>query len=190
MRKILIYFSFAIACLVVVAVFVTSKTYTQLVIATVLYTPLAYFALKIFPPKARIPKPKREQIDVADVDKRTFLKFVGATGISFFLFSLLGRRVEALLFGRAIESGLPTLGNPAGSVADQPGSTPTDGYKIAEIDEGIATYYGFTGKSGGWLIMREDPDTGSFRYVKGDSNFPKNWANRERLKYDYYSSLF
>ena len=118
-------------------------------------------------------------MEVADIDKRAFLKLIGATGISFFLFSLLGRRVEVPFFGRAVESGT----NP---VEGQP----TDGYKISEIDDNTITYYGFTNKDGAWLIMREDTEASSFRYVKGDLEFSGNWSNRENLKYDYFHEVF
>ena len=38
--------------------------------------------------------------------------------------------------------------------------------------------------------MRIDTDTGSFRYVRGNSNFAGGWNNREHLKYDYYVNVF
>lgn len=210
MRKTLTYSSLLIASLVVIAVFLTATTYTQLGIAVLLYPLLAYFAFKLLPrttwkapaitirfPASSAPKadvetinPKREQVEVADIDKRTFLKLIGAAGLSFFIFSLLGRRVETLLFGRSSELGMAGVENPTGDGIAGPEASPTGAYKISEIDDNIITYYGFTNASGGWLIMQEDTNTDSFRYAKGNSNFSGNWARREKLKYDYYHNLF
>lgn len=207
MGKTLTYSGFAIASLFIILAFVTAKTYTQLAIAVILYPALAYFALKILPRKTRkagaftikiparsaqkVEEVRREKVEVADIDKRTFLKLVGAAGLSFFIFSLLGRRVEALLFGKALESGITTSpGNPAGGEVDMTGSLPASGYRISEIDDNILSYYGFTNKDSAWLIMREDTQTNSFRYARGDSGFSRNWSKRENLKYDYYYKLF
>lgn len=204
MRKVLTYLGFIIASLIIILVFVTAQTYTQLVVAIVLYIPFAYFTLRIFPRKnwkakvASIELPtksapkretKEESVEIADIDKRAFLKLVGATGLSFFVFSLLGQGVQSLLFGRALGPGISTPESiPAGGTSAQ--ALPMEGYKISEIDEGSITYYGFINKDGGWLIMKEDMDTSSFRYAKGDLNFPASWAKRENLKYDYFYKLF
>jgi hypothetical protein len=207
MGKTLTYSGFIISALLVVLAFITAKTYAQLAIAVLLYPLLAYFALKLLPRKGSgapaitiklPPSPMRkveaathEKVEVADVDKRTFLKLIGAAGISFFVFSLLGRRVESLLFDRtAGNAGTATLPTGSASGADSGQTLPAAGYRISEIDDGIVSYYGFTNQSGNWLIMREDTETSSFRYAKGDSGFSKNWANRENLKYDYYYNLF
>ncbi len=207
MTKTITYTSFVVAAILVVLAFLTARTYTQLAIAIILYPALAFFALKIFrrkaegspfvtikiPPKIFQPKAettslKKDGVQVTDIDKRTFLKLIGAAGISFFLFSLLGRWVDILLFGRTIQREAP--GNMPADNTLVPAASPTEGYKIAEIDESEVTYYGFTNKNGGWLIMKQDPDTGSFRYAKGNLNFSRNWTNRENLKYDYYYNLF
>lgn len=212
MHKILLtYSSLVIACLAVIVAFITSTTYIQLGIAILLYLPLTYFAFKAFTGRTRVgahlQKPlvtiqvptqspekvreaERKKVDVADIDKRTFLKLIGATGLSFFLFSLLGRRVDSLLFGNTPSSNTSTTGaiNP-GNQANQAGSL-TDGYKITDIDDNIISYYGFTNQEGAWLIMRQDTQTSTFRYAKGNSGFSGNWTNRERLKYDYYYKLF
>ena len=67
---------------------------------------------------------------------------------------------------------------------------PTDGYQITEIDEGDTFYCGYTNKEGDWYIMKQDLETGSFRYVKGNSGFPLNWTNRATLQYDYFYNVF
>lgn len=204
-KSTLTYIIFATASLGVIVIFVTAKSYIQLGVAILLYPALAYFALKLFrhggwqAPKIVIRMPiarpavptrvKREAIEVADIDKRTFLKLIGAAGLSFFVFSLLGRRVDNLLFGGSAGSAVPAIGTVPGNQTGSGGPS-TTGYSIAEIDDGTITYYGFTNKDGAWLIMREDTETSSFRYAKGNSLFSTNWAKRENLKYSYYYELF
>lgn len=204
MRKALTYFSFATASLVVILAFVTAKTYTQLGIAVALYPLLAFFAFKIFPistsvhlnkpiekqQPAPVNEPKSDEPVVVDIDRRAFLKLIGGTGLSIFIFSLLGRRFENFLFDRSLGSGTALNNYPAQNENNTVQASPTEGYNISEIDEGIVTYYGFINNTGGWLIMKEDTDTSSFRYAKGNSNFPKNWNSREILKYDYFHNLF
>jgi|CXWL01.1.fsa_nt_gi hypothetical protein len=126
----------------------------------------------------RVPKQKVDI--VSDNSKREFLKLLGATGISFFLFSLFNRRPQT-----------PFFTNPLGPTPTAPADTePTDGYKISEIDDSAIAFYGFTNKDGGWYIMREDSETGSIRYSKGETNFTNSWTNREGLSYDYFNNTF
>ncbi len=209
-RKTITYSTFFIVAILIVLAFITAKNYTQLALAVVVYPILVYFAYRIFmrgdsimpevslqPPtlgkpfeEKVTPKPPKENVQVIDVDKRTFLKFVGAAGISFFLFSLLGRRVEELLWGRNLGSSFPGFGNNLDSQINA-NERQSDEYQISEIDEeGIFTFYGFTKRGGAWFIMKEDPETGTFRYAKGDQDFLTNWENRLNLKYDYYHNLF
>jgi hypothetical protein len=194
----------------VVVAFLTATTYTQLGIAVFLYPLLAYFAFKLFISKARkVPvttvqppvkpvekvkvekaKPQRESVGVVDIEKRAFLKLIGATGLSFFLFSIIGRRSEALLCGRAAGPETTALKDSAGHKINPAEHHPTDSYRISEIDDGSTAFYGFTNKDGAWYIMKENPDSGSFRYIKGESNFPGNWTNRKDLNYDYFHNVF
>lgn len=213
MRKILILICFIIATLVLFGMFISATTYFQLAIAVVTYPLLVYVALVVFPRKnfshtlpitttATLKHPQAakktestetEGIGIADIDKRVFLKLIGATGISLFLFSLISRKIEGSFF-RSIQSpaasGRIALEDLDGKKVNPAQSHPTDGYSIAEIDDNLVTFYGFTNKDGAWYIMREDPETGSFRYARGAPNFPDNWANREKLKYDYFSNIF
>lgn len=206
MTKALTYSSFAVASLLIILGFVTAKTYSQLAAAAIFYPALIFIAFKIFPHKGwRMPKittqaplklnhgmgsqtsrPKNEPVFVADIDRRAFIKLIGATGISVFIFSMLSRIVESNIFGKAISSG---INQGSGGQIGPATASPTDGYKISEIDEGSVTYYGFTNHDGSWLIMREEADGGSFRYAKGSSNFPDSWVNRQNLKYDYFYNL-
>lgn len=207
-NKILIYFGFAVACIVVIVAFITATSYIHLIIASLLYPPLIYFAYKIFPlniahisaqrPETRINQVRQEnrvessnkQYVVSDIDKRAFLKLVGATGLSFLMISIFGRKIESLFNGQSIQ--MPSLNSnpPSGLTNPSASVSPTEGYAIAEIDEGDIGYYGFINKQGAWFIMKEDLESGSFRYVKGGSDFPSNWAKRENLKYDYFHEVF
>ena len=200
MRKILlIYFSFVIACLVVIVAFITATTYTQLAVAILLYPVLVFFAFKTFPhkywgypskkPVTEVLPPvkseefkevKRENVGISDIDKRVFLKLIGGAGLSLLLFSIFNKNAESL-FSKSL---------PASNKIDPVQSQPTDGYRISEIDDNVISFYGFTNKDGAWFIMKGDTDTGSFRYARGNSNFPGNWTNRENLKYDYFNSVF
>jgi hypothetical protein len=210
MNKALTYTGFSLGAIFVVVIFVTAKTYTQLAVASLVYIPFAYFAFLIFQKATKKPKltvkvpskvqekvqaqpqiePEKAKGDenitsqVVDIDKRAFLKLVGATGLSVFLFSIFGRRVETALFGNVLNSGTGT------NNVSPTQASPTDGYKISEVDDGETSYYGFTNKDGAWFIMKEDPDSGSFRYAQGKRDFAGSWLNRLDLEYDYFYNLF
>ena len=207
MRKTLTYSSFATASMAVVGTFLTSRTYTQLGVAVLLFPLLAYFAYRLFvrktkkapaiavqPPvtpakkvEVETAKPQREGRGITDIDKRDFLKMIGAAGVSFFLFSIFSKKSGPSLFGNDAES---TLKDSTGNKIDPAERQPTDSYQISEIDDDFIAFYGFTDKDGAWYIMKENPDNGSFRYAKGGLNFNDNWTNRENLKYDYFHNIF
>jgi hypothetical protein len=208
-RKTLTYSSFAVASLLVILAFVTAKTYTQLGIAVLVYPLLAYFAYKLFVDKGKAPvvtvqlpltkpakkvkiekaEPESKKGGITDGDKRDFLKMIGAAGISFFLYSIFSKRAEPLFFGRSAESE-GTLKDSTGNKINPAERQPTDSYRISEIDDNFVSFYGFTNKDGAWYIMKEDPDDGSFRYSKGNSNFSGSWVNRDSLDYDYFHKVF
>lgn len=206
----MIYSSFITVCVLIVIVFVTSKNYTQLAIASLLYPLLAYITLRFFPLKSRgvatnkpitiiqpVSKLKeegekmKEKVEIVDFDKRAFLKLIGGAGVSFFIFSILAKKIETLLPGRTTGSGVAVLKNATGSEINPAELQPTDGYKISETDnEGESSYYGFINKDGNWYVMKQDSGAGTFRYAKGKLNFPSNWISRENLKYDYFYKVF
>ena len=210
MRKFISCCILVIAGAIVVLIFVTSTTYLQLAIAVVLYFLAAYFAFKIFPRKiiaipvvivqppvnpvktveVQTSNSKEETVGIADIDKRTFLKLIGVSGLSLFLYWIFTKRAGAPIFGGTSESGTVSLEDAAGNKINPAEKTPTDGYKITEIDDSIIAHYGFTHKNGSWFIMRLDTDTGSFRYARGVSDFARGWDKREQLKYDYYVNVF
>lgn len=214
MRKALTYSSFAITSLLVVLVFITATTYSQLGLAIAIYPLIIFFAYKLFIVKKRIapqiayqPPPvppvipagqtetestklKMEDVSISDIDKRAFLKVIGATGLSFLLFSLLNRRADSLfLGGQSTGTGIASLTNDEGTKISPAERHPTDGFQISEIDDRDIVFYGFINTYGAWYIMREEDD-GSFRYAKGESDFPTNWDRRDGHTYDYYHRVF
>jgi hypothetical protein len=219
-KKIAAYISFVLASLVDLSIFFTSSSYVQLAIAILLYLPLAYFAFKLFPRKTHSRRPnsseqtmqesvpsdsppvaqpkneivnsnniENESVEITDINKRTFLKLIGATGLSFFVSSFFTKRFETLL-GKTNDSGLTGIQDSAGNVINPAKHHPTDSYKISEVDYGINTFYGFIDRGESWFIMKEDINAGTFRYVKGNTNFRDNWSNRQNLKYDYFNQVF
>jgi hypothetical protein len=206
--------SFAAAFFAVTAIFITAKSYSQLAVGSGLYVILIYFGYKMMPLFSSpltlratdveinhetiaeteteeseikgVDDEKKTEVTVTDIDKRAFLKIVGATGLSFFLMSLFGRRAEGLLFDNMVSK--PATDDVV-KTAPLPVS-PTEGYTISEIDDGLVAYYGFMGPKGAWFIMKQDSNDGSFRYVKGDVDFPVNWEDRANLQYDYYANVF
>lgn len=211
--RILTWSSFVIVSLIVIVAFVTATTYIQLAVAIILYPALVYFSFKVFPRKTRsspLKKPvtaneqqaqpaekaqtgKREGISITDIDKRAFLKLIGGTGLILFFLSILNKNAGGLFPGIApAGSGLTLLKDTAGNKIDPAQNQPLDGYRISEVDDSDISFsfYGFINKDGAWFIMKGDADTGSFRYAKGNSNFPNNWARRKDLNYDYFYKLF
>ena len=204
MRKVLTYTILIVSSLVVAVAFVTATSYTQLITASLFFPLYAYIALEIFPRKnqvytqsplqatnAGVETAKVEEKSVIDIDKRAFLKFVGAAGLSLFLSSIFYRKAQNTLFGNGGGTpGTVSLQDADGNKINPAQGQPTDGYRIAQIDDSIIAYYGFSSKNGLWYIMREDTENGTFRYAKGDTGLDQGWGKRESLQYDYFDSVF
>lgn len=202
------YFAFAVACFFVIAAFITATNFTQLALAALLYPILMFFAYKMYTKPKRVQekilttddvrtdesqaKKPAERIVISDVDKRVFLKLIGSAGVFLFLFSLFNKKAENLFYKSLPESGRSFFDKKeAARAGTEPSAAqPTDEYGISEIENGENSYYGYTKLGGAWYIMKVDSETNSFRYVKGDKNFPASWKNREKLKYDYFGNVF
>ena len=183
-----------------IGMFVTATSYLQLGVAIIYYPLFVYFIFKTFfykiskvdyqkalvLPQQQVKMPKSSG-GITDTKKRDFLKIIGTAGISFFLFSLFSRKKEIPFIGQLTGGRVPAASSSDGDKND---TRITDDYQITEIDEGVVAYYGFTNMDGAWFIMKENSDTGSFRYYKGDKGFSQNWNNRENLKYDYFYKIF
>lgn len=76
---------------------------------------------------------------------------------------------------------------------------PTELYRVADTDDpetgnvsGI-NYYGFVDINGEWYILKEDLTgaTGSYRYLRGSSDYDINWNGRTGLSgWDYFFNIF
>lgn len=211
-KNLIKYSSFILACFLVVWVFVTATTFIQLAVGILIYPLLVLFAYKVFSHKMRIYPSKRstntmslpvrlaekaEQgekssvgLDIADIDKRVFLKLIGGTGLAFFLFSLFSKKTEDVLFKNVPGQGKTAIIDADGKKITPAQSQPLDGYKIAEIEDNIISFYGFINKDDAWYVLRVDTVAGSFRYARGGIDFPEAWKIRENLDYGYFNKVF
>jgi len=125
-----------------------------------------------------------------DNDRRIFLKIIASAGAGLFFMSLFSRKAEAAFFGSAPQPSTLKLKDSQGNIIDPAEKTPTDGFRITEIDDSSTpSYYGFVDKNGRWFIMKEE-SSGAYRYVKGGSNFSNSWSNRTSLTYGYFDEVF
>ena len=180
-----------------------AKNIPQL-ISGVIFLPLTgYFIFQVLPKRKRaisipaivlkqpikLPKMNEFSSSKIDIDRRQFLKLISSAGLSLFLFSIFAKKAEAAFFGSVPGPGTVALKDTAGAQIDPAIKTPTDGYKISQIDDSSPAYYGFVDKNGAWFIMKED-SSGNYRYTKGASSFSTNWTNRASLTYDLFDVIF
>lgn len=125
-----------------------------------------------------------------DIDRRMLLKIIGSAGTGLFMMSLFTTKSHAAFFGSTPGQGTIGVKDTTGALIDPAIKTPTDGYKISEVDDASSpAYYGFVDKTGAWFIMKEE-SSGAYRYSKGSSNFSTNWTGRALLSYGYFDSIF
>lgn len=130
------------------------------------------------------------KVGISDSNRRVFLKFIGTSSLTMLIFALFTKKAQAAFFGSIPGPGTVSIKDSSGTTIDPAEKSPTDGYEVAEIDETTAdTYYGFTHTDGSWYITKED-STGSYRYVRGGTDFSTNWTGRAGLSYDYYNTVF
>ena len=146
-------------------------------------------ATKLAPETTTIPS-SSQKVDIADIDKRAFLKLIGGTGLSFLLYALFNKKPANSLLSPLSDQGTTALLDVKGNVIDPREKLPTDGYTISEIEDDLIAFYGFTNRDGAWFVMKEDTESGSVRYVKGDTDFSAFWTKRENLNYDYFNKVF
>lgn len=209
-KNLIKYISFVMMCFLVIWVFITATNFIQLAAGILIYPLLILFAYKIFSNGKRIYSPKKTVntisafiktaekekeaikpgIGISDIDKRVFLKLIGGTGIALFLFSLFNRRPEEVLFKNLPAQDKISLTDSEGRKISPAQNQPLDGFKIAEIEDSAISFYGFVNKDDAWYILRVDIASGSFRYAKGERDFPGSWKGRENLGYDYFNNVF
>src|SRR3989338_2363344 len=205
-KTLLTYCSFTLASLVVIVTFITATTYAQLGVAIIIYPIIAWLVFKTFLAKGthskkliialkpsmklteKVEVAEGEAMGISDSEKRAFLKLIGATSLSLFLFSIFNKRAKSLFFKSIPGPEMVSPESKADSKIDQTVSRATDGYRISEIDDSLIAFYGFTNKNGDWFIMKQDTD--SFRYARGNGNLPENWARRDKLTYEDFDKIF
>jgi hypothetical protein len=128
---------------------------------------------------------------VDDPKKRQLLKFAGIAFLGFIVPTLFKmNKTEAAYFGSVPGSGVLALKDSTGAKIDPAIKSPTDGYKISEMEDATTSYFGYVNKDGAWYIMKDD-GSGAFRYVKGSSDFAAQWALRSTtLSYDTFDNVF
>lgn len=131
-----------------------------------------------------------DDADVADINRRMFVKLIGAAGLSTFVFALFSKSAHAAFFGSVPGPGTVSLKDSSGNKIDPAEKQPTDGYEISQVDDAsMPAYYGFLHKDGAWYIAREG-NGGEYRYARGSGSFSSNWSNRGSLSFDYFDSVF
>lgn len=208
-QKVILFYGLFICLLLTLVGAFSAKNFEQL-FSSFIYLPLVlYFSTQLLRKKtlknqditSNKSKQKNEVItptvvtnadnfQIADNDKRLFLKLIGSAGFSLLFMALFTKKAQAAFFGSVPGPGTVAVKNIAGEKIDPAEEHPTDGYEITEIDDTSSpAYYGFLKKNGYWYIMRED-SAGAYRYAKGTTSFTANWTDRATLTYDYFNSIF
>jgi hypothetical protein len=128
---------------------------------------------------------------IKDLDRRQFLKLLGGGSLGILAMSLFSpQKASAAFFGSVPGPGVVAIKDSSGNQIDPAEKSPTDGYRVSEIDDtSLPSYYGFVDKDGNWYVAKED-SSGSYRYSKGTSSFSTNWTGRAALTYDYFDAIF
>lgn len=211
--RLLTYYNFVLLTIMTIVGFLGAQDFKELSSAVLFFPMAVYFGLMVvpqrskaftppMPPKARplTKQPlqslkrlgKKPSSESLDIDKRKFLKLIGSASLALFLFAIFTKKAHGAFFGSVPGPGVVGIKDTAGNLIDPVQSTPTDGYKISEIDDGSPSYYGFVDKNGKWFIVQAS-DSGTYLYTKGASDFTNGttgWPNRANLTYGYFNSIF
>ena len=196
----------------VLAGFLSAESTPQLISAVMFYPLAMYFTLLILPKRNRaivIPKTitvrptkvlktettieKLEKVDDTKLDKerRAFLKAIGTAGMTIFMLSIFTKKAQAAFFGSMPGPGTVALKDIAGNKINPAEKHPTDGYRIAELDDSTPAYYGFINKDGAWFIMRDN--NGTYKYITGSTGFSSAWSGKgdePEINWQYYDAAF
>lgn len=206
-----LYYGFIVVTIMAISGLIGAKNIPQL-LSGIIFLPLAgYFVIRVLPSRKQainipalliepkdLKQPKKQaakkdqspvKLPRIDVDRRQFLKLIGSAGLALFLFSIFAKRAQAAFFGSVPGPGTVALKDTTGVQIDPAIKTPTDGYKISQLDDSSPAFYGFVEKNGAWFIMKED-SAGNYRYTKGSTSFSTNWTNRATLTYDLFDVIF
>jgi len=186
--------------------FLGAKSYPELLSAA-FFAPLGlYFGILVLPKKSKATamvktksrpegltkiKPIEGEVEGEfDQERRKFLRIIGSAGASLFFLSIFTKKAQAAFFGSVPGPGTVALKDKAGAQIDPAVKQPTDGYKIAKIDDaGAVSYFGFLDKEGKWFIQKED--AGDYQYASGDSGFSTSWGIHDTtLEYHPFDEAF
>lgn len=203
-KRLIVYYCFIVSSALVIVSFSSAHTLPQL-ISSIIFAPLAlYFFILVRPRLNRaiyLPSTAKKSpiqpnfatdtisLPKLDLDRRDFLKMIGAAGLSVFVYSLLSKRGQGSFLGGVSSAETLALKDMAGNKIDPAEKSPTHGYYISQIDDSTIAYFGFVNKLGQWFIMRQDTDN-AYRYSRGDNNFSASWTNRSVLTYNYFDNVF
>ncbi len=165
MWKIFIYYNFVLLAIMTASGFLGARNYSEL-LSAVLFLPLLLYLLKsILPSKKQAlilpedtPKAltgsnkavKKKSPEIVeplkleknlDRDRRMFLKLIGSAGLTLFFLAIFTRRAHAAFFGSVPGPGTVALKDTTGVQIDPAIKTPTDGYKISQIDDASPAFY-------------------------------------------------
>lgn len=218
MKKLLIYYGFIVTSTMVLAGFLGASSTPQLISAVFFYPLAMYFTLLILPKRNRaiilpqtlpVVKEKKVQRKISeekisetvklqpieegkvDKERRAFLKAIGTAGMTIFLLSIFTKKAQGAFFGSMPGPGTVALKDIAGNKIDPAVKHPTDGYRIAELDDGTPSYYGFIDKEGNWFIMRDN--NGTYKYITGSTGFSSAWTGKgaePEINWKYYDAAF
>lgn len=217
MRRILVYYNFIVCGVMVLVGFSGAQSYPQLASAALFYPLAVYFTLLVIPqrkralkyPVAPVTKPTKKGVKLSkiepevlapeeeterdfDLDRRAFIKLIGSAGLSVFFLSMFTKKAQAAFFGSVPGPGTIAIKDSTGTVIDPAEKHPTDGYRLAELDDAVPSYYGFINKDSEWFIMREEA-SGTYKYKVGTTGFTTAWSGRAtipEIEWLYYDSAF
>ncbi len=214
-RQLYIYYNFIICTALVIMGFLGALSYAQLVSAILFYPLMLYFAYLIIPRNTKaiaLPKKKEEvkkkpektkdgevlelkkegeEKTKFDIDRRAFIKLIGSAGMSLFLLSIFTKKAQGAFFGSVPGPGTVAIKDTTGAKIDPAIKHPTDGYRVAELDDSTPSYYGFIDKDSNWFIIRDND--GTYKYKTGSSGFSASWSGRgsiPEIEWLYYDDAF
>ena len=199
--------------------FLGAESYAQLTAAIMFFPLMLYFAYLIIPRNTRaisLPQKKaktkskkktttvnkkgevvelkkegEEKEGKFDLDRRAFIKLIGSAGMSLFLLAMFTKKAQGAFFGSVPGPGTVAIKDTTGTKIDPAIKHPTDGYRVAELDDATPSYYGFIDKDGNWFIIRDDD--GTYKYKTGTSGFTTAWSGRgsiPEIEWLYYDEAF
>ena len=187
-------YSLFFSALVIAANIISLKSVAQLPFVLA-FIPVFLYTLLVFKNRPKNKKTtKIEEAVVADNSKRKFLKIATSAGImSLGMFFLNRKKAQAAFFGAVPGPGTVAVKDSTGAKIDPAMNQPLDGYSISNIDTSTPVhYYGFINRDGDWYIIKEDTDSNTLLYARGDSGYATDdwltWAGSQN--YDYFNAKF